>query len=72
MMGDGGGRSIDEFVSSSTGSIILILILIVIIVILLLLIGTNANNNKNTMHDTKTQRWMEGYVFCCCSQNQKK
>jgi hypothetical protein len=24
------------------------------------------------MHDTKTQRWMEGYVFCCCSQNQKK
>ncbi len=48
MMGDGGGRSIDEFCSSSTG---IILILIVIIII----IGTNTNN-KNTMHDTKTQR----------------
>ncbi len=48
MMGDGGGRSIDEFCSSSTG---IILILIVII----LIIGTNTNN-KNTVHDTKTQR----------------
>ena len=54
MMGDGGGRSIDEFCSSSTG-IILILILIILIIVILLLIGTNTNN-KNTMHDTKTQR----------------
>ncbi len=50
MMGDGGGRSIDEFCSSSTG-----IILIVLLLLLLLLIGTNTNN-KNTMHDTKTQR----------------
>ena len=48
MMGDGGGRSIDEFCSSSTG-------IIVILIVIILIIGTNTNN-KNTMHDTKTQR----------------
>ena len=48
MMGDGGGRSIDEFCSSSTD-------IIVILIVIILIIGTNTNN-KNTMHDTKTQR----------------
>ena len=52
MMGDGGGRSIDEFCSSSTGILLLLLLLLLLLIII---IGTNTNN-KNTMHDTKTQR----------------
>jgi len=51
-------QEVKRFFSSSTGIVILIvviLIVILIVLLLLLLIGTNTNN-KNTMHDTKTQR----------------
>ena len=54
-MGDGGGRSIDEFCSSSTGIILILLLLLLLL--LIIIIGTNTNN-KNTMHDTKTQRYV--------------